>query len=135
MNENYLGIIFALTASILWSITVTLIKPISQNVSPFLINPIKNSIGLILFFISFIILIFNFCALLYLEPGFSPHTKKLVFLLTDPVTRPPFFSISTFASFLDSSDNVPVITKICSFNLLDFCFGIEKFTPNSKTEI
>lgn len=55
MNENYLGIIFALTASILWSITVTLIKPISQNVSPFLINPIKNSIGLILFFISFII--------------------------------------------------------------------------------
>ncbi len=55
MNENYLGIIFALCASILWSITVTLIKPISQNVSPFLINPIKNSIGLMLFFISFII--------------------------------------------------------------------------------
>ncbi|MFL2988479.1 DMT family transporter [bacterium] len=55
MNENYLGIIFALSASILWSITVTLIKPISQNVSPFLINPIKNSIGLMLFFISFII--------------------------------------------------------------------------------
>ena len=55
MNENYLGIIFALSASVLWSITVTLIKPISQNVSPFLINPIKNSIGLMLFFISFII--------------------------------------------------------------------------------
>lgn len=55
MNENYLGIIFALCASVLWSITVTLIKPISQNVSPFLINPIKNSIGLMLFFISFLI--------------------------------------------------------------------------------
>ena len=52
MTENYYGILFALSASILWSITVTLIKPISNNISPFLINPIKNSVGLLLFFIS-----------------------------------------------------------------------------------
>ena len=45
MSENYLGIVFALCASVLWSITVTLIKPISAHISPFLINPIKNSIG------------------------------------------------------------------------------------------
>tara|TARA_B100000945_G_scaffold213278_1_gene171806 strand:+ start:1024 stop:1950 length:927 start_codon:yes stop_codon:yes gene_type:complete len=55
MSENYLGILFALCASVLWSITVTLIKPISGNISPFLINPIKNSIGFILFVIVFII--------------------------------------------------------------------------------
>ncbi|MDC0145388.1 DMT family transporter [bacterium] len=55
MTEHYYGILFAISASILWSITVTLIKPISNNVSPFLINPIKNTIGLLLFFISFII--------------------------------------------------------------------------------
>ena len=55
MSEHYYGILFAISASILWSITVTLIKPISNNVSPFLINPIKNTIGLLLFFISFII--------------------------------------------------------------------------------
>ena len=55
MTEHYYGILFAISASILWSITVTLIKPISNNVSPFLINPIKNTIGLLLFFISFVI--------------------------------------------------------------------------------
>jgi len=55
MTEHYYGILFAISASILWSITVTLIKPISNNVSPFLINPIKNTIGLFLFFISFVI--------------------------------------------------------------------------------
>ena len=55
MPEHYYGVLFAISASILWSITVTIVKPISNNVSPFLINPIKNSIGLLLFFISFII--------------------------------------------------------------------------------
>ena len=54
MSENYLGILFALCASVLWSITVILIKPISANISPFLINPIKNSIGFILFILLFI---------------------------------------------------------------------------------
>tara|TARA_B100000965_G_scaffold174318_1_gene145490 strand:+ start:1176 stop:2102 length:927 start_codon:yes stop_codon:yes gene_type:complete len=55
MSENYLGIVFALCASVLWSITVTLIKPISAHISPFLINPIKNSIGFILFISLFIL--------------------------------------------------------------------------------
>ena len=55
MLEEYGGILFALCASTLWSITVTLIKPISNNISPFLINPIKNSIGFILFFILFML--------------------------------------------------------------------------------
>ena len=49
MSEHYYGISFAILASILWSITVTLIKPITNNISPFLINPIKNSIGFLLF--------------------------------------------------------------------------------------
>ena len=53
--ENYIGIVFALSASILWSITVVTIRPITNNISPFLINPIKNSIGFLLFFISFIL--------------------------------------------------------------------------------
>ena len=56
MSENYLGIVFALCASVLWSITVTLIKPISANISPFLINPIKNSIGFILFLSLFVLI-------------------------------------------------------------------------------
>ena len=56
MSEHYYGILFAISASILWSITVTIVKPITNNISPFLINPIKNSIGLTLFSILFIIL-------------------------------------------------------------------------------
>ena len=56
ITENYIGIVFALSASILWSITVVTIRPITNNISPFLINPIKNSIGFLLFFISFILL-------------------------------------------------------------------------------
>ena len=55
MSEHYYGILFAVSASILWSITVTIVKPITNNISPFLINPIKNSIGLLLFFILFFI--------------------------------------------------------------------------------
>ena len=55
MAENSsFGILFATGASIFWSITVTILKPVTQNISPFLINPIKNSIGFILFFILFI---------------------------------------------------------------------------------
>ncbi len=55
MPDHNLGLLFALFASILWSITVILIKPISKNISPFLINPIKNTIGLSLFFLLFLI--------------------------------------------------------------------------------
>ena len=54
MTENSFGILFAIGASIFWSITVTILKPVTQNISPFLINPIKNSIGFILFFILFL---------------------------------------------------------------------------------
>ena len=54
MSEHYYGILFAISASILWSITVTIVKPITNNISPFLINPIKNSIGLFLFSILFL---------------------------------------------------------------------------------
>ena len=53
--SDYSGVLFALAASILWSITVVLVKPITNHLSPFLINPIKNSIGFILFFLLFII--------------------------------------------------------------------------------
>tara|TARA_B100001029_G_C15001997_1_gene418668 strand:- start:140 stop:1069 length:930 start_codon:yes stop_codon:yes gene_type:complete len=55
MFDHYYGILFAIFASILWSITVTIIKPITHNISPFLINPIKNTIGFILFSILFFI--------------------------------------------------------------------------------
>ena len=55
MADHYFGVLCALAASVLWSITVTLVKPISLRISPFLINPIKNSIGFFLFFILFII--------------------------------------------------------------------------------
>jgi len=55
MSDHYFGVLCALAASVLWSITVTLVKPISLRISPFLINPIKNSIGFFLFFILFII--------------------------------------------------------------------------------
>ena len=54
MSEHYLGVLFALAASVVWSITVTLVKPITHTVSPFLINPIKNSIGFILFILLFL---------------------------------------------------------------------------------
>ncbi len=56
MPNHYYGIIFAVLASIFWSMTVTLLKPISARISPFLINPIKNSIGLFLFIMLFVIL-------------------------------------------------------------------------------
>ena len=56
MSDHYFGVLFALAASVLWSITVTLIKPITHTVSPFLINPIKNSIGFILFILLFLII-------------------------------------------------------------------------------
>ena len=56
MSEHYLGVLFALAASVVWSITVTLVKPVTHTVSPFLINPIKNSIGFILFILLFLII-------------------------------------------------------------------------------
>ena len=43
-----------LIAAILWSVTVILLESSSNQLSPFLINPIKNSIGLLLFLILFV---------------------------------------------------------------------------------
>ena len=43
-----------LVAAVLWSVTVILLKSSSNQLSPFLINPIKNSIGLLLFLILFL---------------------------------------------------------------------------------
>jgi len=50
----YFGEFCMLVAAILWSVTVILLKSSSNQLSPFLINPIKNSIGLLLFLILFI---------------------------------------------------------------------------------
>jgi len=50
----YFGELCMLIAAILWSVTVILLKSSSNKLSPFLINPIKNSIGLLLFLILFI---------------------------------------------------------------------------------
>jgi len=50
----YFGELCMLIAAILWSVTVILLKSSSNQLSPFLINPIKNSIGLLLFLILFV---------------------------------------------------------------------------------
>ena len=54
MMLPYFGELCMLIAAILWSVTVILLKSSSNQLSPFLINPIKNSIGLLLFLILFI---------------------------------------------------------------------------------
>jgi drug/metabolite transporter (DMT)-like permease len=54
MKLPYFGELCMLIAAILWSVTVILLKSSSNQLSPFLINPIKNSIGLLLFLILFI---------------------------------------------------------------------------------
>jgi len=50
----YFGELCMLIAAILWSVTVILLKSSSNQLSPFLINPIKNSIGLLLFLLLFL---------------------------------------------------------------------------------
>jgi len=50
----YFGELCMLVAAILWSVTVILLKSSSNHLSPLLINPIKNSIGLLLFLILFL---------------------------------------------------------------------------------
>ena len=49
----FFGEICGLIAAVLWSSTVILLRLSSTQITPFLINPIKNSIGLILFLILF----------------------------------------------------------------------------------
>ena len=49
----YFGYIAALCSAFLWSIAVVIFKSVSKELSPFLINAIKNSIAFFLFFIIF----------------------------------------------------------------------------------
>ena len=48
---NIPGEIFALMAALFWSIAVVIFRSLSQNISPFLINALKNTIALICFII------------------------------------------------------------------------------------
>ena len=49
----YFGYIAALCSAFLWSIAVVIFKSVSKELSPFLINAIKNSIAFFLFFLVF----------------------------------------------------------------------------------
>ena len=53
-NFAYLGEISALCAAIFWSIAVIIFKSVSNEITPFLITPLKNTIALICFIILFI---------------------------------------------------------------------------------
>ena len=52
----------------------------------------------------------------YLElPEFSPHSKKVVLPLTDPVTRPLCFWMRSVASWRNRESRVPEMTKRLPF--------------------
>tara|TARA_B100000609_G_C17205749_1_gene430839 strand:- start:1111 stop:2070 length:960 start_codon:yes stop_codon:yes gene_type:complete len=53
MSFPYFGEFCGLIAAILWSITVVLLRKSTYEITPFLINPIKNTIGFFLFLIFF----------------------------------------------------------------------------------
>ena len=61
----YFGYIAAICSAFLWSIAVVIFKSVSKDLSPFLINAIKNSIAFFLFF-----LLFNFLGLSLWYDGF-----------------------------------------------------------------
>tara|TARA_Y100001970_G_C14153261_1_gene813970 strand:+ start:224 stop:1135 length:912 start_codon:yes stop_codon:yes gene_type:complete len=61
----YFGYIAAICSAFLWSIAVVIFKSVSKELSPFLINAIKNSIAFFLFF-----LLFNFLGLSLWYDGF-----------------------------------------------------------------
>ena len=48
---NIPGEILALMAALFWSIAVVIFKSLSQSISPFLINALKNTIAVICFII------------------------------------------------------------------------------------
>ena len=50
------GEVLALMAALFWSIAVVIFKSLSQKISPFLINALKNTIALICFIITLSIL-------------------------------------------------------------------------------
>jgi len=55
VNCSYFGEISALTAALCWSIAVVIFKSVSNEISPFLITALKNTIALICFIIFFIL--------------------------------------------------------------------------------
>ena len=55
VNYTYFGEISALTAALCWSIAVVIFKSASEDLSPFLITALKNTIALICFIIFFLI--------------------------------------------------------------------------------
>ena len=57
MREYYqvsmpIGEILSLTSAITWGISVSLFKIIGNTLSPYILNPVKNTIGSILFLIT-----------------------------------------------------------------------------------
>ena len=58
INFQYFGELAALSAAFFWSIAIILFKSVSNELSPFLITALKNTIGLICFIFLFILLDF-----------------------------------------------------------------------------
>src|SRR5699024_8768823 len=56
-------------------------------------------------------------ALVSLEPAASPATTKLVFLETEPLALPPFFTIKASASLRERLSRVPVTTMVLPASL------------------
>ena len=52
----YMGEICSLLSAIFWALAIIIFKKIGDRVSPIIINPIKNTIGLLLFLLTFIIM-------------------------------------------------------------------------------
>ena len=53
---SYMGEICSLLSAIFWALAIIIFKKIGDRVSPIIINPIKNTIGLLLFLLTFIIM-------------------------------------------------------------------------------
>ena len=49
LNSSYFGVGTALSAAIFWSIAVIIFKSASEDISPFLITVLKNTIAMICF--------------------------------------------------------------------------------------
>ncbi len=71
----YFGYIAAICSAFLWSIAVVIFKSVSKDLSPFLINAIKNSIAFFLFF-----LLFNFLGLSFWYDGFLLNDYLIIVL-------------------------------------------------------
>ena len=71
----YFGYIAAVCSAFLWSIAVVIFKSVSKDLSPFLINAIKNSIAFFLFF-----LLFNFLGLSFWYDGLLLNDYLIIIL-------------------------------------------------------